>query len=42
MIPENVQKYLEDMGLDFSIYNKFKTHKQRHQNMKTLHKTEGI
>ena len=29
--PENVQKSLEDMDLDFSKYNNFKAQQQRHQ-----------
>ena len=36
--PENVQECLEDMGLDFSKYNKFNAQQQSHQHMNMLDK----
>ena len=31
--PENVQQCLEDMGLDFSKYNKFNVNRQKHKDL---------
>ena len=40
--PENVQECLEDMGLDFFKYNKFKAQQARHQHMNMLDEIEDL
>ena len=40
--PKNVQECLQDMGLDFSKYKKFKASLQKHQCINMLNKVEEI
>ena len=40
--PENVQECLQDMGLDFFKYNKFKAQLQKHQCINMLYKIRDL